>query len=166
VRPGCAAPAHELRVGGERAAPRTGAVPEAARRRKEATMARSVLILAAIIEVVFRGIPALFGSPAVARIFRLEYLEGFIPYVHAFGAVMICLGLLFYFASREPEKYLLVINIAILRFALGIVAQLGSYFQLGSLHVFWWIHMAVDVVLVVLLVVARSSVKSRAVAAP
>ena len=122
-------------------------------------MARRVLILAAFIEVIARGIPALFGSPAVAGFFGLEWHQGFIPYVHAFGAVMICLGLLFYFAAKEPERYLLVINIAILRFGLGIAAQLGSYFQLGSLHIFWWVHIAVDLVMVLLLVLARSSVK-------
>jgi hypothetical protein len=125
-------------------------------------MARRVLVLAAFIEVILRGIPALFGSPAVARLFRLEFLPGFIPYVHAFGAVMICLGLLFYFAAKEPEKHLLIINIAILRFALGIVAQLGSYLQLGSLHVFWWVHIAVDLIMVLLLLMARSSVKAAA----
>jgi hypothetical protein len=121
-------------------------------------VARPALLLAAVVEVVFRGIPALFGSPAVARLFGLEYLTGFIPYVHAFGAVMICLGLLFYFAAREPRKHLLVVNIAILRFALGIAAQLGSFFQLGGLNVFWWVHMAVDVVLLVLLLMARREI--------
>ena len=121
-------------------------------------MAKRVLMLAAFIEIVPRGIPALFGSPAVARLFTLEYLPGFIPYVHAFGAVMICMGLLFYFAAREPEKHLLIINIAILRFALGIAAQVGSFFQLGSLHVFWWIHIAADVVMVLLLILSRNAV--------
>jgi hypothetical protein len=127
-----------------------------------ARFARIVLIIAAIVEVFPRGIPALFGSPAVARLFNLEYLPGFIPYVHAFGAVMICLGLLFFFASKAPEKHLLIVNIGILRFALGIAAQLGSYLQLGSLHVFWWIHMAIDIVLVVLFVLARPSVAAAA----
>ncbi len=120
--------------------------------------ARVILFLAALIEFVFRGIPALFGSPAVAQLFHLEYLPGFIPYVHAFGAVMICLGVLFYFASKAPEKHLLIVNVAILRFALGIAAQLGSYFQLGSLHVFWWVHMTIDVIMVLLLIVARQSI--------
>ena len=124
-------------------------------------MAKRVLILAAFIEVIARGMPALFGSPAVARLFRLEYLPGFIPYVHAFGAVMICLGLLFYFAAREPEKHVLIINIAILRFALGIAAQLGSFLQLGSLHVFWWVHIAVDLIMVLLLLLARSQVVAK-----
>ncbi len=122
-------------------------------------MARFTLILAAVVEIVFRGIPALFGSPRIAHFFGLEYLTGFIPYVHAFGAVMICLGVLFYIASKEPEKHVLIINIAMMRFALGIAAQLGSYFQLGSLDTFWWIHMAVDVVLVALFILARSSLK-------
>lgn len=123
-------------------------------------MARTTFMIAAIVEFVFRGLPALFGSPPVARLFNLEYLPGFIPYVHAFGAVMICLGVLFWIASKEPEKHALIVNIAILRFALGILAQLGSYFQLGSLHVFWWIHMAVDVVLVVLFVLVRQRMRA------
>ena len=122
-------------------------------------MARFTLILAAVVEIVFRGIPALFGSQRIAHFFGLEYLTGFIPYVHAFGAVMICLGVLFYIASKEPEKHVLIINIAMMRFALGIAAQLGSYFQLGSLDLFWWVHMAVDVVLVALFILARSSLK-------
>lgn len=123
-------------------------------------MARFTLLLAAVVEIVFRGIPALFGSPRIAHFFGVEYLPGFIPYVHAFGAVMICLGVLFYFASKEPEKHMLIVNIALMRFALGIAAQVGSYFQLGSLHVFWWVHMGVDLVLVVLFVLARSSLKT------
>ena len=122
-------------------------------------MARFTLLLAAVVEVVFRGIPALFGSPRIAHFFGVEYLPGFIPYVHAFGAVMICLGVLFYFASKEPEKHMLIVNIALMRFALGIAAQLGSYFQLGSLDVFWWVHVAIDVVLVALFILARSSLK-------
>ena len=130
-------------------------------------MARFTLILAAVVEIVFRGIPALFGSPAVARLFNLEYPLQDINYVHAFGAVMICLGLLFFFAARAPRVSLLVLNIAVLRFAPGIGAQLGSYFQLRAgglvMGVFWWVHMAVDVILVVLLLCAR--VSSRAPAA-
>lgn len=123
-------------------------------------LARPVLLIAAAVEFVLRGVPALFGSPAIARLFSLEYLPGFIPYVHAFGAVMICLGVLFFFAAREPERHLLVVNVAILRFALGIAAQLGSYFQLGALNYFWWTHMAIDIVLLVLLVIARREITS------
>ena len=127
--------------------------------------ARVMLLVAAVVEIVFRGIPALFGSPAVARLLNLEYPLQDINYVHAFGAVMICLGLLFYFAAREPEKHLLVLNIAILRFAMGIAAQLASYLQLKAgglvMNPFWWIHMAVDIVLVILLVAARAPLKAR-----
>jgi hypothetical protein len=128
--------------------------------------ARTMLIIAALVEVVFRGIPALFGSPAVARLLHLGYPLQDINYVHAFGAVMICLGVLFYFAAKQPVVPVLVVNIAILRFALGIGAQLGSYFQLRAgglvMGVFWWAHMAVDVVLVVLLVFARMSMRAPA----
>jgi hypothetical protein len=125
--------------------------------------ARTMLVVAAVVEVVFRGVPALFGSPAVARLLNLEYPLQDINYVHAFGAVMICLGVYFFVASRAPEKHVLAVNIAILRFALGIAAQLGSYFQLKAggitMNVFWWVQMAVDIVLVVLLWAARSSLR-------
>jgi hypothetical protein len=128
--------------------------------------ARIVLVIAAVVEVVFRGIPALFGTPAVARLLNLEYPLQDINYVHAFGAVMICLGLLFFLAARSQERHLLVLNIAILRFALGIGAQLGSYFQLRAgglvMNPFWWMQMVVDIVLVILLVSARMSVRAAA----
>ncbi len=128
--------------------------------------ARIVLVIAAVVEVAFRGIPALFGTPAVARLLNLEYPLQDINYVHAFGAVMICLGILFFLAAKAPEKQILVINIAILRFALGIAAQLGSYFQLKAgglvMNPFWWIQMAVDIVLVILLVSARMSARTAA----
>jgi len=131
-----------------------------------ARFARTTLTISAVVEVVFRGIPALFGSPAVARLLNLEYPLQDINYVHAFGAVMICLGILFFFAAKAPEKHLLVLNIAILRFALGIGAQLGSYFQLKAgglvMNSFWWIQMAVDIALVILLVSARMSVRAAA----
>lgn len=119
-------------------------------------MARAVLIVSAIVEIVFRGIPALIGTPEIAAMFNLEYLTGFIPYVHAFGAVMITFGIMFLIASKVPERNTLVINMAILRFALGIVAQLWTFIQMGELHVFWWIHMIVDAVLVLLLLAARA----------
>jgi len=129
-----------------------------------------MLVIAAVVEVVLRGIPALFGSPAVAKLLNLEYPLQDINYVHAFGAVMICLGLLFFFASKEPEKHALVLNIAILRFALGIAAQLGSYLQLRAggitMNIFWWIHMVVDIALVVLLWAARSSLRRPVPSAP
>jgi hypothetical protein len=124
-------------------------------------MARAVLIVSAIVEIVFRGIPAMIGTPEIAAMFNLEYLTGFIPYVHAFGAVMVTFGIMFLIASKVPERNTLVINMAILRFALGIVAQLWTFVQMGGLHMFWWIHMIVDAVLVLLLLIARAQMAKK-----
>ena len=118
-------------------------------------MARVVLIIAAIIEFVFRGLPAFFASEAVANLFGLEYMEGFLPYVHAFGAVMLCLGVLFFLAARNPEKNRLVVDIAILRFSLGVIAQLKTRVMMGPLDIFWWVHIAIDIALVILLLASR-----------
>jgi hypothetical protein len=124
-------------------------------------MARTSLVIAGIIEIVFRGIPAMIGTPEIAAMFNLEFLPGFIPYVHAFGAVMITMGIMFLIASRVPERNTLVINMAILRFALGIVAQLWTLVQMGGLVYFWWIHMILDAVLVLMLLMARAKVMAK-----
>ncbi|MFH1690881.1 MAG: hypothetical protein ABIE42_11720 [Candidatus Eisenbacteria bacterium] len=119
-------------------------------------MARAALITAAVVEIVFRGIPALIGTPEMAGVFGLEFLPGFVPYVHAFGAVMLTFGILFLIAAKVPERNLLIINMAILRFFLGILAQLWTFIQMGELHIFWWVHMVVDAILVLYLIAART----------
>ena len=121
-------------------------------------MARVVLIIAAIIEFVFRGLPAFFGCEAVANLFGLEYIEGAVPYAHAFGAVMLCFGVLLFIASKNPEKHRLIINIGILRFSLGAVAQLTSWAIMGSMVIFWWIHIIIDIALVGLLIASRPKI--------
>ena len=119
------------------------------------------LIVAAVIEIVFRGIPALIGTPEMAGVFGLEFLPGFIPYVHAFGAVMVTFGIMFLIAAKIPERNVLIINMAILRFFLGILAQFWTYIQMGELHLFWWIHMIIDAILVLLLLAARTKMMQK-----
>ncbi len=119
-------------------------------------MARAALITGGIVEIVLRGIPAVIGTPELAGLFGLEFLPGFVPYVHAFGAVMIVFGIMMLIAAKVPERNLLVVNMAILRFFFGILAQLWTYIQMGELHVFWWVHMIVDAILVLYLLAART----------
>ena len=126
-------------------------------------MASIVLVIAAIIEFVFRGLPAFFACEAVANLFGLEYIEGALPYVHAFGAVMLCLGVLLFIASKNPKKNRLVVDIGILRFSLGVIAQLITWAMMGSLHIFWWIHMAIDIILVGLLLASRLKLSVKAI---
>lgn len=126
-------------------------------------MAKIVLRIAAIVEIVFRGLPAFFACEPIANLFSLEYIEGALPYVHAFGAVMLCIGILLFIASKNPGKNRLVIDIGILRFSLGVVAQLITFAMMGSLHIFWWIHMAVDIVLVILLLISRQRISAQAI---
>ena len=124
-------------------------------------MARAALITGAIVEIVFRGIPALIGTPEMAGVFGLEFLPGFIPYVHAFGAVMVTFGIMFLIAAKIPERNVLIVNMAILRFFLGILAQFWTYIQMGDLHLFWWIHMIIDAVLVLFLLAGRTKMMQK-----
>jgi hypothetical protein len=118
-------------------------------------MARIVLIIAAIIEFVFRGLPGFFGSEAIANLFGLEYIEAALVYVHPMGALMLTFGVMFFLASRDSTKYKFVIDIGILRYALAIGSYIVTMVMMGSLTLFWWIHLVLDVILLVLFIVSR-----------
>ena len=118
-------------------------------------MAKVILIIAAIIEFVFRGLPAFFGSQAIANLFGVEYIEGALVYVHPFGACMLVLGVMFFIASKDPVKYKILVDMGILRYALGFISHLITLFMLGSLPMFFWIHMIIDVVFLFLFLIIR-----------
>jgi len=118
-------------------------------------MAKIVLIIAAIVEFIFRGLPAFFGSQPIANIFGLEYIEASLVYVHPFGALMLVFGVMFFVASKDPVKYKLIMDMGILRYALALVSYFITLFMLGSLAAFWWIHMVVDLILLILFIVSR-----------
>lgn len=118
-------------------------------------MAKTVLIIAAVIEFVFRGLPAFFASAPVAKLFGLEYIPGALVYTHPFGALMLVFGVMFFVASKDPAKYKLIFDVGILRYALGLGSYVVTLITLGSIATFWWIHLVVDVVLLVLFVASR-----------
>jgi hypothetical protein len=126
-------------------------------------MARIILILAGILELVFRGIPAFFASEKIAGWFGLEYIESALIYVHPYGALLIAFGLLLMMVSKDPLKYKIVVDIAILRFLLGPIALLYTYFTVGLFTTFWWVHLALDVVFFILLIMARPKAVAKAV---
>ncbi len=118
-------------------------------------MARIVLIIAAIIEIVFRGIPSLLASQGIADLFGLEYIEGALYYIHPFGALMIVFGIMFFIASKDPVKYKILIDMGILRYGLAFLSYFVTLAKIGSLGEFWWYHMILDLILVVLFFFSR-----------
>jgi hypothetical protein len=118
-------------------------------------LARIVPIVAAIVEFVFRGLPAFFACESIARLFGLEYIPGALVYIHPFGGLMLVFGVMFFMASQNPARQSLIIDIGILRYALGIGSYIVTLVKPGSMATFWWIHLVVDVVLLILFVVAR-----------
>ena len=118
-------------------------------------MAKIVLIIAAVVEFVFRGLPAFFAGESMARLFGLEYIPGALVYTHPFGALMLVFGVMFFVASKDPAKYKVIFDVGILRYALGLGSYVVTLVTLGSIATFWWIHLVVDVVLLILFVAAR-----------
>ncbi len=114
------------------------------------------LIIAAIVEFVLRGLPGFFGSEAIANLFGLEYIEGALVYVHPLGALMLVFGVMFFIASKDPEKHKFVIDMGILRYALGTLSYVLTFYIVGSLVAFRWVHLVVDVVLLALFLLVRS----------
>ena len=129
-------------------------------------MARIVLLIGAAVEFVLRGLPGFFGSESIANLFGVEYIESALVYVHPYGALMLTFGVMFFLASKDPEKYKFVIDIGILRYALAIASLFITLMMVGTLDLFTWVHLAIDVILLVLFVVARpKAVSAPAVAA-
>ena len=118
-------------------------------------MAKIVLIIAAIVEFVFRGLPAFFACEPVAKLFGLEYIPGALVYIHPFGGLMLVFGVMFFVASKDPARHRLIVDMGILRYALGIGSYIVTLVTPGSMATFWWVHLVVDVVLLVLFVAAR-----------
>ena len=118
-------------------------------------MARVVLLIAAFVEVVLRGLPGFFGSETIANLVGLEYIEEALVYVHPMGALMLAFGVMFFMASKNPDKYKFVIDIAILRYALVILSYVVTFLMVGTLVLFWWVHLVIDVILLVLFIVVR-----------
>jgi hypothetical protein len=118
-------------------------------------VAKIVLIIAAIVEFVFRGLPAFFASGPIARLFGLEYIPGALVYIHAFGALMLVFGVMFFVASKDPAKYKIAFDVGILRYGLALGAFIVTLVTPGSMATFWWVHLVVDVVLLILFVAAR-----------
>jgi hypothetical protein len=118
-------------------------------------VAKVILLLAAVIEILFRGLPAFFACEPIARLFGLEYIPGALVYVHPFGAFMLVFGVMFFVASKNPARHRLIFDMGILRYALALGSYVVTLVTLGSMATFWWIHLVVDVVLLILFVAAR-----------
>ncbi len=120
-------------------------------------MARVVLLIAAVVDFVLRGLPAFFGSEPIANLFGLEYIEEALVYIHPMGALLLTFGVMFFMASKNPEKYKFVIDIGILRYALGVLSYIPTVLivGVGALVLFWWVHLIIDVILLVLFIAVR-----------
>lgn len=118
-------------------------------------MAKVVLLIAAVVEFVLRGLPGFFGSEGIANLFGLEYIEAALVYVHPLGALMLVFGVMFFIASKDPVKYKFIIDIGILRYAATALSHIVTLLMMGSLVLFWWVHLVVDVILLVLFIMVR-----------
>jgi hypothetical protein len=69
---------------------------------------------------------------------------------------MLTFGVMFFIASKAPEKYKIVIDMGILRYVLGTLSYVVTFVIVGSLAAFWWVHLVIDVILLALFVLVRT----------
>jgi len=92
-------------------------------------------------------------QPMMGRVMGLYTLVtvGLLP----FGALMLTFGVMFFLASKDPVKHRLLIDIGILRFALGALAHIISIVGPAPYATFWLVHLIIDVVLLILFIISR-----------
>lgn len=117
-------------------------------------MTTFILLLAAIIELI-RGLACFFSSQSLANILGLVYLPETLVFAYPLGAALFVLAVMFFIASKDPQKHKIIVNMGALFYGLGTIAFILAFIRLGSFPVFWWIMEAVTLILFVLFVVAR-----------
>lgn len=119
-------------------------------------MASLVLIIAAILEII-RGLACFFSSDALANFLGLEYIPETLVFAYPLGAALFTVAVIFYGASKKPEKQKTALFMGKLFYALGTISLVLAFIRLGSFPFFWWLMMAITFVMFLLFLMSRSA---------
>lgn len=117
-------------------------------------MASIILVVAAILELI-RGLACFFSSHALADILGLEYFPETLVFAYPLGAALFAFAVMFSIASKDPAKNKIIVDMGALFYGLGTISLIIALIRLGSFPVFWWVMIAITLVMFVLFVVIR-----------
>ena len=106
---------------------------------------RAVLLFAAFVNIFFWGAQGLMASQRVADLWGITLPENPV-YVRIIGAFALAMGVLYYYAARDPERHRLIVKVAILKNAILTVilfiAMMGmgiaTYLSLSAFILGFW----------------------------
>jgi hypothetical protein len=102
---------------------------------------RRVLLVKVIACVLVWGLPALVGPPALLDLFGVEMPED--PAIlRGFGALASALGLLYWYAFRDPVRNVAIIKYGVVDNGLGALTLVVLAFTTGLSSPFYWFSLA------------------------
>jgi hypothetical protein len=91
---------------------------------------RAILFFASIVNLFLWGMQGLIASQWVADLWRISLPDQRF-YVRIIGVFALVMGLLYYFAAKDPDKYRLFVKIAILQNGLLTIILLFAIAGMG-----------------------------------
>jgi len=115
-----------------------------------------ILIIFGLIFLIYWGLMLVFVHPSMTVLYGAEYPAEPV-YVRTIGMMAVVFGLLLFFASRDPVKNILVINITIIYNILFIIFYLvGMLTKLMEMTGFiWWFNLIISIIFLILLLIFR-----------
>ena len=106
---------------------------------------RRVLFVKVLACVLVWGLPALLGPPALLNVFGVEMPDD--PVVlRGFGSLATALGLVYWYAFRDPVRNVAIVKFGIVDNGLGALTLLVLALTAGLSSWFYWVSLALMIV--------------------
>jgi hypothetical protein len=116
---------------------------------------KAILIIFGFIFLIYWGLMLVFANPSMATLYGTAYPQEPV-YVRTIGMLCVIFGLLLLFASRDPIKNILVINIMIIHSILFVIFYLVGLLLIKEMVGFvWWLNLIITFVFLILLLLFR-----------
>lgn len=113
------------------------------------------LIIFGLIFLIYWGLMLVFIHPSMTALYGAPFPQEPV-YVRTIGMICVVMGLLLLFASRDPVKNILVINILIIHNILFIIFYLvGLLITKEMVGFVWWLNLIITIIFLILLLLFR-----------
>jgi hypothetical protein len=123
--------------------------------KKGAGAIKAILIIFGLIFLIYWGLMLVFVHPSMTALYGAKFPAEPV-YARTIGMICVVMGLLLLFASRDPVKNILVINIMIINNILFIIFYLvGLFVTKEMVGLVWWINLIISAIFLILFLLFR-----------
>ncbi len=116
---------------------------------------KAILIIFGLIFLIYWGLMLIFVHPSMTALYGAKFPAEPV-YARTIGMLCVVMGLLLLFASRDPVKNILVINILIIHNILFIIFYLVGLSLIKEMVGFvWWLNLIITFIFLILLLLFR-----------